>query len=83
MVGRPFWRSRSGRKALLAVQELSGCPPGGPGVVETNSQLFGSCREDLKMLREWSGGPFGGAEVVERHSCRSGSGRETLPEVRN
>ena len=89
MDGSPSWWSGSGRvsisenkDALTEVQEWSGGPPGGPGLVERPSQRSGSGQEALPKVREWSGGPLGGPGVVGRPSQRSGSGREARPVVR-
>ena len=83
--------SRSGRKTLPAVWEwwealpdaweLSGGPPGCPGVVGWPSRMSGSVRkalpdvrEALSDVRDWSGGTLGCPGVVKRLSQISGSG---------
>ena len=83
LVGRPFWRSGSGRETLLVVRKWSEIIPevwnwledliGGPEVVGRTSRRSGTGLGDL----------IGGPEVVERPSQRSGTGREILPEARN
>ena len=48
--------SRSGREAILNVRELSGVPPGCPGVVGRPSWKSGSGREAFPDVQEWSVG---------------------------
>ena len=71
MDGRPSLRFGSGREDLPEVREWSGCPLGGPGVVERSPP----------EVREWSGGHSESVGVVGRHSRRSGSCQVALLEV--
>ena len=43
---------RSGWKALTNVRELSGDPPGCPGVIERPSRMIGSGRKTLPNVRK-------------------------------
>ena len=67
--------------ALPDVRQLSGGPPGCPGVVGSPSQMSGSGRESLPDVWEWSGGSPGCPGVVVRLSWISRSGRKALPDV--
>ena len=73
---------RGGRETLSDVRQLTGGPPGSPGVVGRPSQMSGSGREVLPDVREWSGGPPGCLGVVRRPSQKFESGRVALPDVR-
>ena len=82
MVGRPCWRSGSGREALPKGREWLVGPledPGGPlkvpGVLRRLSQRSQSGREALPEVQKWSVGPPGGVEMVGRPSQMSGSSR--------
>ena len=67
MVGRPFHKFGSGREALLEVWQLSGGPPGCPGVVGNPSRMCG--------------GPPGCPGVVGMQARMTRSGCEVLPDV--
>ena len=80
VVGRPSrisgsgreacWMAGSGWKALPNVQELSGEPPGWPGV-----------RKTLTNIRKWSGVPPRYPGVVGRSFRIFRRGREAIPDV--
>ena len=81
MVGRPYWRSGSGRENLTEVRKWSENTFGCPELFGTLSRRSGSSRETLPVVWKWLGDPPRGPEVVGTPSRRCGSGRETIPEV--
>ena len=50
--GRPVWMSGSGREAHPHVRDLTGGPPGCPGVIGRSSRMSGSGRDALPNVRQ-------------------------------
>ena len=90
MVGRQFWRARSGWKAITKGRESSGGPLKEPEVVKRSSRGLemvgspssraGNCRKALTEGREWSGSNPRGPGVVGRPPQRAKSGHEAVTE---
>ena len=54
MVGRPSWRSGSGRETLPKFWKWLGDPIEGPEVVGRPTRMSGSGRETHPYVRKWS-----------------------------
>ena len=69
----------SGRDALPDIWELSGGPPGCPGVFKKPFWMSGIDQEALQDVREWSGGSPVCPGEVGMHARMSGSGPKISP----